>query len=322
MAPARRDGRIGITLGHIVRAPVTTLALSSLRRWLRLAPGPDALARWQVDEATWTAFLAMEHRREGPPYNELPMPRSVPSGGLEVIAEADGLWLAGRRVALPQRGNPEILEARLVDGDPVATLEMRLKSAPRVNSSGAILSAEFSRLTVPVPGPAWREARRAEAHFNRDTPGKADFFHGRGDGSDPEDLSTCLKCGFQTHKYRSQCERCGMGLQSRRWSRRFGALLIVCGLILTGLMGGVLRFVGPILLDVILEGGSPRFAGSRMQAVVVTTLLGGVFLFGALCLVYGTWQVLTGRAHLFAARTIAKAFGGIMALAFLILWMQ
>ncbi|TNJ34811.1 zinc finger Ran-binding domain-containing protein [Arenimonas terrae] len=301
---------------------MTALALSLLRRWLRLAPGPDALARWPVDEATWTAFLAMERRRGGPPYNELPMPESVPAGGLEVIAEADGLWLAGRRVALPQRGNPEILEARLVDGDPVATLEMTLKTAPRVNSSGAVLPPEFSRLSVPVPGPAWREARRAEAHFNRDTPGKPDFFHGRGDGSDPEDLSTCPACGFQTHKFRSQCERCGMGLQSRRWSRRFGALLIVCGLILTALMGGVLRFVGPILYQVVVYGDSARFNGTRIQAVVVLTLLGGVFLFGVLCLAYGGWQVATGRTHLRGARAIAKFFGVIMALAFLILWLK
>ena len=297
------------------------MALSRLRRWLRPPPAPDDRARWLVPHPPGRPFRAAARRRAGEPYNELPMPEAVPPGGLEVIAEADGLWFGGKRVALPLRGTPEILDARLVD-TAVSTLEMRLKCPPHVNSAGAVLAPVFTRLSVPVPGPAWREARRAEAHFNRDTPGKADFFHGRGDGSDPEDLSTCPACGFQTHKFRSQCERCGMGLQSRRWSRRFGALLIVCGLVLTALMGGVLRFVGPILLDVILEGGSPRFAGSRMQAVVVATLLGGVFLFGALCLVYGTWQVLTGRAHLFAARTIAKAFGGIMALAFLILWMQ
>jgi hypothetical protein len=249
------------------------------------------------------------------------MPEAVPPGGLEVIAEADGLWFGGKRVALPLRGTPEILDARLVDAA-VSTLEMRLKCPPHVNSAGAVLTPVYTRLSVPVPGPAWREARRAEAHFNRDTPGKADFFHGRGDGSDPEDLSTCPACGFQTHKFRSQCERCGMGLQSRRWSRRFGALLIVCGLILTGLMGGVLRFIGPILYDVVAYGDSVRFNGTRTQAVVVLTLLGGVFLFGLLCLGYGGWQMATGRAHLRGAKAIAKLFGGLMALAFLVLWLK
>jgi hypothetical protein len=322
MVRARTLARIGITLARIVRTPVTALALSVLRRWLRLAPGPAPIARWQVDEATWNAFLAAERQREGAPYNELPMPKALPADGLEVIAEADGLWLGGKRVALPLRGTPEILEARLVDGASVATLEMRLKCPPHVNSSGAMLAPTFSRLSVPVPGPAWREARRAEAHFNRDTPGKADFFHGRGDGSDPEDLSTCPACGFQTHKFRSQCERCGMGLQSRRWSRRFGALLVACGLILTGLMGAVLRFVGPILYDVVVDGASARFTGSRTQAAVVLTLLAGVFLFGALCLGYGAWQMVTGRASLGAAKAVAKLFGGVMALAFLVLWLR
>lgn len=297
------------------------MALSRLRRWLRLAPGTDVIARWQVDEPTWRAFLEAERQRGEEPLNELPLPRTVPPGGLEVIAEADGLWFGGKRVALPLRGTPEILEARLVD-TAVSTLEMQLKCPPHVNSSGTILPPVFTRLSVPVPGPAWREARKATAHFNRDTPGKPDFFHGRGDGSDPEDLSTCPACGFQTHKFRSQCERCGMGLQSRRWSRRFGALLIVCGLILTALMGGVLRFVGPILYQVVVHGDSARFNGTRTQAVVVLTLLGGVFLFGVLCLVYGGWQVATGRTHLRGARAIAKFFGVIMALAFLILWLK
>lgn len=301
--------------------PESALAFASLRRWLRLVPGTDPIARWQVDEDTWRAFLAAEARRGESPVNELPIPDGVPPGGIEVIAEADGLWFAGKRVALPLRGVPEILGARLVDSG-VAMIEMTLKCPPRANSSGAILPPVFTRLSVPVSGPAWREAKKATAHYNRDTPGTPDFFHGRGDGSDPEDLSTCPACGFQTHKFRSQCERCGMGLQSRRWSRRFGALLVVCGVILTGLMGGVLRFVGPILYDVILGGGSARFAGTRTQAVVVLSLLGGVFLFGLLCLGYGVWQMITGRTNLHAAKGMLKIFGGIMALATLILWLQ
>lgn len=310
-----------ITLGLTARAPESVLALASLRRWLRLVPGTAPIARWQVDAATWRAFLAAEERRAESPVNELPIPDTVPPGGIDVIAEADGLWFAGKRVPLPERGNPEILDARLADSG-VATIEMRLKSHPRVNSSGAIPSPVFTRLSVPVPGTAWGEAKKATAHYNRDTPGKPDFFHGRGDGSNPEDLSTCPACGFQTYKYRSQCERCGMGLQSRRWSRRFGSFLVICGLILSALMGGVLRFVGPILYDVILYGASPRFAGTRTQAVVVLSLLGGVLLFGLLCLGYGGWQIATGRTNLHAAKAMLKIFGGIMALATLILWFQ
>lgn len=301
--------------------PESALALASLRRWLRLVPGNAPIARWRVDAATWRAFLAAEERRGESPVNELPIPDTVPPGGIEVIAEADGLWFAGKRVALPLRGVPEILDARLVDTG-VAMIEMTLKCPSRVNSSGAILPPVFTRLSVPVPGTAWGEAKKATAHYNRDTPGKPDFFHGRGDGSDPEDLSTCPACGFQTHKYRSQCERCGMGLQSRRWSRRFGSVLVVAGLVLAGLMGGVLRFVGPILYDVIVYGGSARFAGTRTQAVVVLSLLGGVFLFGLLCLGYGGWQIATGRTNLHAAKGMLKLFGGIMVLATLILWLQ
>ena len=309
------------TLGLTAHVPESALALASLRRWLRLVPGTAPIARWQVDAGTWRAFLAAEERRGDSPINELPIPDAVPPGGIEVIAEADGLWFAGKRVALPLRGVPEILDARLVDTG-VAMIEMTLKCPSRANSSGAILPPVFTRLSVPVPGAAWGEAKKATAHYNRDTPGKPDFFHGPGDGSDPEDLSTCPACGFQTHKYRSQCERCGMGLQSRRWSRRFGTVLVVSGLILTGLMGGVLRFVGPILYDVVVYGSSARFAGTRTQAVVVLSLLGGVFLFGLLCLGYGGWQIVTGRTNLHAAKGMLKLFGGILTLAFVILWLQ
>ena len=81
---------------------------------------------------------------------------------------------------------------------------------------------------------------KSAVHLDDDNPwpglapsdeGAQRFFHGRGDGADPEDLSRCMHCGFETHRYRSECERCGTGLQSRRWSRRFGAVLVLYALI-------------------------------------------------------------------------------------------
>lgn len=268
-------------------------------RWFRRTPGPDVLARWTVDEALARGFRTAEHWRQGLPPNELPLPEPMPPGGVEVVAEPEALWLGRRRFKLPLRGAPEVLRAQLDEpAGGLATLELTLKYPPRPTSRGGIEPASYARITLPVPATAAAAARQAAAHFNRDLPGTPDFFHGPGDGSDPEDLSTCPACGFQTHKFRSQCERCGAGLQSRRWARRFGGMLVLCGLVLTGLMGAVLWFTLPILWLAMFGGGSAAFSGSPGQAAVVVGVLGAVFVFGATCLGYGAWQVATGRHSL------------------------
>ena len=129
--------------------------------------------------------------------------------------------------------------------------------------------------------------------FRGDRGGEPDFFHGRGDGTDPEDLSKCYNCGYETHKFRSHCPQCGTSLQSRRWSRRFGFGLALGGIIICGLMGYALLELGPSLLN----PGSARsqFSGTPGKARVILGIFGVMLTFGLTALGYGLYQIFTGR---------------------------
>lgn len=303
------------------------MAAWSLHRDLRakaaLARGEDVIARWRVGADEWQAFLALDRQRrdtDGPAGNELVPREPVPAGGVEVIVGAEAIEIDGSIHRLPLRGAPEVQGAELQDnGQAPSTIELRLKyPGGGTTSSGGLRPPTYTRLRFPLPGPAWREARRVVAHFNRDLPGKPDFFHGRGDGSDPEDLSVCWSCGFQTHKYRSQCERCGAGLLSRRWSRRFGGVLVLCGLFITALMSAVLYFTAPMLLNPGRSIDGTRFDGSPAAALGVGLVLGVVWVFGATALGYGIWQMATGKRSRRVAQVMAAILGGLLLLAYLL----
>ena len=293
-----------------------------LPRWFRRTPGPEVMARWQVDADLWRAFIAQEHQRTDElETKNLPHLKDIDSG-VEIVVEPDAIWVAGKRISLPLRGAPEVLSAGL-HSQPGAPdiLELRLKD-PSYAISGRIVPARYSRLSLPIPPANWREARKVAAHFNRDVPDKADFFHGRGDGSDPEDLSRCWKCGHETWKFRSECERCGATLQSRRWSRRFGIGLTLCGLFITGLMGSILFNTLPILLHSGVDIGGSRFNGDRMQALQVLVLLVAVFAFGVGVLGYGAWQMATGKRSLCVALAIVGIASSLFTLASLMAWLD
>lgn len=290
-----------------------------------LARGEDVIARWRLSPEEWRAFLALDGRQQqagAGPYNELTPRDDIPPEGVEVIVGRDAVQVDGSIHRIPQHGAPEVLSAELQDNDGVgapATIELQLKyPGGGTTSSGAPRGPTYTRLRFPLPGPAWREGRRVVAHFNRDLPGTPDFFHGRGDGSDPEDLSTCWSCGFQTHKYRSQCERCGASLLSRRWSRRFGLILTLCGLFITGLMSAVLYFTLPLLMRPGVSVGGNRFDGSPAMAFGVTLILGAVFVFGVTALGYGIWQMATGKRSLKVAKVMLAIAGALALVAYLI----
>ena len=115
------------------------------------------------------------------------------------------------------------------------------------------------------------------AHYRGDTPRKADFFHGKGDGTTPEDLTRCYHCGYETYRLMSHCPECGRSMQSKRWSRRYGWILLVLGLAISAVIAMVLLAIGPALLE---RSGGLRFSGSAGEAKLALGILGAVELFG------------------------------------------
>jgi len=126
-------------------------------------------------------------------------------------------------------------------------------------------------------------------------PVNSEFFHGRGDGSNPEDLSECWACGFTTHEFIAQCPKCGETMQSRRWSRRLGVALIVCGVIITTMMLVMLYLETPVMLNPGVEIDGSTFTGSAQMGLSVIALFSVLLAFGVTSLLYGAWQVKTGR---------------------------
>ena len=102
----------------------------------------------------------------------------------------------------------------------------------------------------------------------------------------------------------SSCPRCGHGLVSRRWSRRYGGGLLACGLFITVKMAYVLWLLLPTLLHPGVDIGGSRYTGSPFQAALIIALLGLVTVFGVASLVYGVWQVRTGTRNLRTLRAI------------------
>ncbi|MEO6365309.1 MAG: hypothetical protein ABIO38_04565 [Luteimonas sp.] len=311
-------------------------AVSSVHREQRarqaLARGEGVLARWRLTAQEWGEFTAFEQQRQqqqqqqqqqqpgSPPYNELILPGGIPTEGVDVVVGQDAVQIHDSLFRLPLRGSPEVQSAKLQDNGPApSTIELHLKyPASGAGASGVIREPTYTLLRFPLPGTAWREGRRVAAHFNRDLPGKPDFFHGRGDGTDAEDLSRCWRCGFETYKYRSQCERCGGSLQSRRWSRRFGFVLTLCGLFLTSLMGVVIHWMVPRLLHAGVDVDGSRFTGTEMQALGSFAVVGAVFVFGATALGYGIWQMATGRRDRRVVFVMIAIASGLMMLAYLL----
>ena len=261
-----------------------------------LARGEDIIARWRVDAAAWRDFVAADrewNKQSGFMPNELMPSEEVPAEGVEVIVGKTAVQIGESVHRLPRRGTPEITDAALHDGRPtVIELQLYYPGGGH-GASGVPHPSRRTALRFPVGMGAWKEAGTVVAHFRGDLPGEADFFHGKGDGANPEDLSKCYHCGYETCKLVSHCPQCGRGLQSRRWSRRFGAGLLVCGIFISAIMSVVLLAIGPALLGA--GGGGLRFSGSAGQAKLVLGILGAVTLFGVTAACYGLWQIVTGR---------------------------
>ena len=263
-----------------------------------LARGEEIIARWRVEANAWNEFVTSDravNQESGWLPNELSSPDQVPEDGVEVIVGKTAVQVGESIHRLPRRGTPEITHATFHDGSP-ARIELRLYyPGGGHGASGVPHSSRRTALRFPVGQGAWKEAGVVVAHFRGDSGGEADFFHGKGDGANPEDLSKCYHCGYETHRYLSHCPQCGRSMQSKRWSRRYGWVLLVLGSFITAVMTLILLSIGPRLLSLSTSSRGSRFSGSAEQGRLVLALLGVVELFGITTACYGLWQIITGR---------------------------
>ena len=261
-----------------------------------LARGEGIIARWRVEADDWQRFVATDPQwsshAQGRLNEFVPSDAAEPNG-VEVIVGKAAVQIGESIHRVPLRSTPEITEARLHDGTP-PIIELLLYY-PAYAGPSALNPARYTALRFPVGQRALADARQVVAHFRGDLPGEPDFFHGRGDGTDPEDVSKCYNCGYETHKLRSHCPKCGTALQSRRWSRRFGLLLVIGGVSICGLMGFVLLELGPSLINPGSAAGGTRFSGTPAKARMVLAIFAVVLAFGLTALGYGLWQMFTGR---------------------------
>jgi hypothetical protein len=295
----------------------TIMRQKDVRAQSGMARGEDLLASWVIDEFTWRDFVTLNEdlRAENDDrYNELDVPAVAVAQGFKVTIGKEAIDIAGQIFTLPRRGIPEVTSATLHESRVRPSyLELQLTyPASSGGASGTVRPRKYTLLRFPVANSAVRAARLAAAHYNGDTVGTPDFSHGAGDGTDAEDLSKCWSCGFETQKYRSQCPRCGSTLQSRRWSRRFGLMLTLCGAFITVLMGTVLYKVGPMLKQPGVEVNGASFSGSASQSFMVLGILGAVLAFGAIALCYGLWQMRTGRRSKKAFYIMVPIFLGLL----------
>ncbi len=323
--PAVDHWAVGLAFGYGLMAIIfggyfTFLSHQGARAQDALLRSENVLARWRVDAATWRAFVEVNGKLNQAPdglLNELSIPDDATDGGIEVIIGKEAVQVDGSIHPLPLRGTPEITGTVLDIGRyGPSFIEFRLFYPGGGHGASGVPHASVRRaLRVPVAANAQREAKAVIAHFNRGRSAPADFFHGAGDGSDPEDLNTCYFCGYQTHQYRSRCPQCGRGMQTKRWSRCFGWGILACGLFVTVLIAAELFYTAPMLLRPGVSIGGARFSGTPGQALLVFAILGLVGAFGVTAFLYGLWQISTGRANLKVVGFLAGIFALLMLVA-------
>lgn len=135
--------------------------------------------------------------------------------------------------------------------------------------------------------------------------------------SDLENLSECWACDFKTYEVVAKCPKCGEPMLSKRSARRAGLLLIVCGMVITGMMVGILYSLAPTMLQPGVEIDGSSFTGTAQQGLNFLMILSVVLAFGVMALLYGAWQVKTGRR----SKTVAGAMVGVVSVLMAIAWL-
>jgi hypothetical protein len=282
----------------------------------RLDSGEGVFARWNIPAADWRAFLALDKERNERGdrlRNEyVPSVESQLAAAVAIVVGDEAIAIDDSLHPLPRR-DPQVTRAEF-DESRVrpSVIEFDLRYAgDGVSEAGAPGGRRETLLRIPVPAGEAATARAIVAHFLRTGPDKPDFFHGRGDGSDPEDLTKCWNCGFETHRLVASCERCGATMVSRRWARRYGTILVVIGLFLSAGMVILLQALLPNLLHPGVPVGGSTFTGSAGMANFVILLLGAVLVFGLTSLGYGVYQVVTGKRSRIVVRVMLAIVAGL-----------
>ncbi len=127
-----------------------------------------------------------------------------------------------------------------------------------------------------------------------------------------DNSSICHSCGYETPQAIEHCPRCGTAILSKERVRHYGWVLLACGVFLIALMGTVIYFTGPMLLNPGVEINGARFTGTRRDINFIFGIYGLVTTFGVTATLYGLWQIKTGRRN-------KKVIAIIVALACLLL---
>ncbi|MBA2435743.1 MAG: hypothetical protein H0V54_11810 [Chthoniobacterales bacterium] len=258
-----------------------------------LARGENVIARWWVEPESWREFVEQDRSSSGGAEflpNELSFPNAVPEEGVEVVVGKNAVQV-GESIHRLTGGIPEVTAAILHDSRPgVVELQLYYPGGGH-GASGVPHAPRRATLRFPVGRGYWKEAGAVVSHYRGDAPREPDLLHGKGDGTNPEDLTRCYNCGYETYKLMSHCPQCGRGMQSKRWSRRYGVVLVILGLVISIVIGFVLLALLPRLHHPRGSG----FSDTGAQATLALVVLGAVETFGVTVTCYGVWQVVTGR---------------------------
>ncbi len=134
------------------------------------------------------------------------------------------------------------------------------------------------------------------------------------------DHSTCTKCGAWADGAVEVCPRCGGAMRLTKGSTARGWVLLFIGLFLMGMMGAIIGFTAPTMLNPGVEVNGGSFTGTVEQGRIFLGLFVLVFLFGAVSTLGGLFQIVTRReSKVFMIAGLALAVG-LVAVAFIIMF--
>ena len=111
---------------------------------------------------------------------------------------------------------------------------------------------------------------------------------------------TCLDtaCGKTVEGRTETCPKCGGPMRHVRESGLRGWASLIAGLLLIGMMGSILFYMGPSLAQPgeATAGGS-RFDGTADQAQAILWMFWAILALGVVSAANGAVQIATGRIH-------------------------